>query len=214
MSLRKTWACRRQNSEKNWQRGTSMKKILQLLHRKIDGKSIRLIFTALFFLTVSLFTALIISLYSEYTKGHLESYFLQEKNTQQLRRMSFSIEEDVDDTIELANTAYYQIIKSADLQALLMEQTLSDFCQLHENKILYAAIYDIDGALLWQNAENYDTESVDSAAWFQAAETEIDTVAFDVPVLYRNDRISKSHDRFPLCGASGRWKEPFWNFAV
>jgi two-component system sensor histidine kinase YesM len=35
-----------------------MKKILQLLHRKIDGKSIRLIFTALFFLTVSLFTAL------------------------------------------------------------------------------------------------------------------------------------------------------------
>ena len=26
--------------------------------------------------------------------------------------MSFSIEEDVDDTIALANTAYYQIIKS------------------------------------------------------------------------------------------------------
>lgn len=157
-----------------------MKKILQWLHRKIDGKSIRLIFTALFFLTVSLFTALIISLYSEYTKAQITA-FLQEKNTQQLRRMSFSIEEDVDDTIELANTAYYQIIKSADLQALLTEQTLSDFCQLHENKILYAAIYDIDGALLWQNAENYDTESVDDAAWFQAAETKIDTVAFDVP---------------------------------
>ena len=147
-----------------------MKKILQWLHRKIDGKSIRLIFTALFFLTVSLFTALIISLYSEYTKAQITA-FLQEKNTQQLRRMSFSIEEDVDDTIELANTAYYQIIKSTDLQALLTEQTLSDFCQLHENKILYAAIYDIDGALLWQNEENYDAESVDSAALFQAAET-------------------------------------------
>ena len=157
-----------------------MKKILQWLHRKIDGKSIRLIFTALFFLTVSLFTALIISLYSEYTKAQITA-FLQEKNTQQLRRMSFSIEENVDDTIALANTAYYQIIKSTDLQALLTEQTLSDFCQLHENKILYAAIYDIDGALLWQNAENYDAESVDSAAWFRAAETEIDTVAFDVP---------------------------------
>ena len=157
-----------------------MKKILQWLHRKIDGKSICLIFTALFFLTVSLFTALIISLYSEYTKAQIAA-FLQEKNTQQLRRMSFSIEEDVDDTIALANTAYYQIIKSTDLQALLTEQTLSDFCQLHENKILYAAIYDIDGALLWQNAENYDAESADSAAWFQAAETEIDTVAFDVP---------------------------------
>lgn len=86
-----------------------MKKILQLLHRKIDGKSIRLIFTALFFLTVSLFTALIISLYSEYTKAQITA-FLQEKNTQQLRRMSFSIEEDVDDTIELANTA---IIRSS-----------------------------------------------------------------------------------------------------
>ena len=157
-----------------------MKKILQWLHRKIDGKSICLIFTALFFLTVSLFTALIISLYSEYTKAQIAA-FLQEKNTQQLRRMSFSIEKDVDDTIALANTAYYQIIKSTDLQALLTEQTLSDFCQLHENKILYAAIYDIDGALLWQNAENYDAESADSAAWFQAAETEIDTVAFDVP---------------------------------
>ena len=85
-----------------------MKKILQWLHRKIDGKSICLIFTALFFLTVSLFTALIISLYSEYTKAQIAA-FLQEKNTQQLRRMSFSIEKDVDDTIALANTAYYQI---------------------------------------------------------------------------------------------------------
>ena len=56
---------------------------------------------------------------------------MQEKNTQQLRRMSFSIEEDVDDTIELANTAYYQIIKSTDLQALLTEQTLSDFVCRH-----------------------------------------------------------------------------------
>lgn len=121
-----------------------MKKILQWLHRKIDGKSICLIFTALFFLTVSLFTALIISLYSEYTKAQIAA-FLQEKNTQQLRRMSFSIEEDVDDTIALANTAYYQIIKSTDLQALLTEQTLSDFCQLHENKILYAAFMILTG---------------------------------------------------------------------
>ena len=96
-----------------------MKKILQWLHRKIDGKSICLIFTALFFLTVSLFTALIISLYSEYTKAQIAA-FLQEKNTQQLRRMSFSIEEDVDDTIALANTAYYQIIKSTDLQLSLI----------------------------------------------------------------------------------------------
>lgn len=55
-----------------------MKKILQWLHQKIDGKSIRLIFTALFFLTVSLFTALIISLIQSIPR-HRSPLFAGEK---------------------------------------------------------------------------------------------------------------------------------------
>ena len=66
-----------------------MKNIRSWLKKKIDGKSIRLLFSISFFLTISLFTMLILSLYSKSTKAQITS-FLQEKNVQQLRRMSFS----------------------------------------------------------------------------------------------------------------------------
>lgn len=157
-----------------------MKNIRSWLKKKIDGKSIRLLFSISFFLTISLFTMLILSLYSKSTKAQITS-FLQEKNVQQLRRMSFSMEEEIEDTIELANTAYYQIIKSRELQDLFSEQLLSDFCQLHKNKILYAAIYDLKGTLLWQSTDCRPKESVQNAAWFQRATEQIDIVAFDIP---------------------------------
>ena len=73
-----------------------MKNIRSWLKKKIDGKSIRLLFSISFFLTISLFTMLILSLYSKSTKAQITS-FLQEKNVQQLRRMSFSMEEEIED---------------------------------------------------------------------------------------------------------------------
>ena len=51
-----------------------MKNIRSWLKKKIDGKSIRLLFSISFFLTISLFTMLILSLYSKSTKAQITSF--------------------------------------------------------------------------------------------------------------------------------------------
>lgn len=158
-----------------------MRRIFEWLYKKINGKSLRTIFTISFLLTICILTSLIISLYSGYTKSQITE-FLKEKNVQQLRKMSFSIEEEVNDTIELANTAYYQIIKNTDIKDLESSSDLSGFCRLHEGKIIYAAIYDTDGTLFWQNTKCYDRESAENEIWFKKAAEEIDTVVFGEPL--------------------------------
>lgn len=150
------------------------------LRQKLEGKSLRLIFTVVFLLTVCVLTATIIALFSAYAKNQIGG-FLKEKNMQQLRTMSYGMEETVNDTIELANTVYYQILKNADLQDADTQQELQDFCRLHADQLLDAAVYAMDGTLLWQNTSGFVAAGSMEETWFQQAAKDIDTVVFGEP---------------------------------
>ena len=183
------------------------------LRQQLEGKSLRLIFTVVFLLTVCVLTATIIALFSAYAKNQIGG-FLKEKNMQQLRTMSYGMEETVNDTIELANTVYYQILKNADLQDADTQQELQDFCRLHADQLLDAAVYAMDGTLLWQNTSGLVAAGSTEETWFQQAAKDIDTVVFGEPSYVQAEDGFEKGMHLSVCGAEQSWDCSIWCAAV